>query len=247
MPALLLAGALAAYGWFLWGGRLRRDWFRPRMARSGGGGEHPLARTARRMLLLFGGSGLVGLLLIGRLDAPVTMPSVFTDAQALAARWTGIPAPSPWPVGTLLAAMVVGGVIAGLVARIRRRPPATLGRADMLVPKSSGDLGWALVVSVVAGTCEELFFRLLLPLLIALVGFGAPIGFGVSAILFGIAHRYQGVVGVVTTAVLALLLSAAYLLTGQLWMAMVLHTALDLVALIVRPLVAGTMRRPHRG
>ena len=59
LPALLLAGALAAYAWLLWGGR-----WRP--ARPVG---HRYLRIARRTFLLFGATAFGCLVLLGRVEA----------------------------------------------------------------------------------------------------------------------------------------------------------------------------------
>ena len=243
IPALpLLAAALTAYGWYLWGGwrHLGRAGSRVVRVRSTG---NRFARIGRRMLLLFGGTGLFCLVLLDGVGALLAMPVEFAPAQRLAVRLTGLDASQRWPMMLLVSAMLAGGVLAGLIARIRRRPPMTLGRVEGVTPRSLTDLIPAALLSVIAGLCEELFCRLVLPLLVALVGGGAVLGFGMSAALFGLAHRYQGAVGIAATATVALLLSAAYLLTGQLWVAVVLHTTLDLTGLVVRPVVAGMVRR----
>ncbi|MBB5714230.1 CPBP family intramembrane glutamic endopeptidase [Sphingomonas aerophila] len=231
MPSLavILAALLLALPWAM---RRRWRW-----------GPHPLARVAGRILVFFGLTAAAALLLAGRPEAAVRMPGEFAPAAVFAAVWTGIPFPVALPVSFLVLAMIGGGVVAGLIARVRRREPMTLGDVSGMVPRRVSDLGWGALVSVVAGVGEELYFRLALPLVLSLLGIGAIWAFVGSALLFGWAHRYQGVLGITATAVIALLLSATYLLTGQLWIATVLHVALDLNGLIVRPLVAGMIRR----
>ncbi|MEN8374326.1 MAG: type II CAAX endopeptidase family protein [Gemmatimonadota bacterium] len=55
----------------------------------------------------------------------------------------------------------------------------------------------------------------------------------VQAILFGLAHAYQGVSGVVTTATLGLVLGIAYLKVGRnLWPVIIAHGVADTVSLI---------------
>ena len=228
-PAVILAALLLALPWAT---RRRWRW-----------GRHPLARVAGRILVFFGLTAAAALLLAGRPEAVARMPAEFAPAVVFAAVWTGIPFPVALPVSFLVLAMIGGGVVAGLIARVRRREPMTLGDVSNVVPRRVGDLGWGVLVSMVAGVGEELYFRLALPLVLLLLGMGAIWAFAASALLFGWAHRYQGVLGIGATAVIALLFTATYLLTGQLWVAIVLHVALDLNGLIVRPVVAGMIRR----
>lgn len=226
----LLAAALLALPWVV---RRRWPW-----------GRSHHARVAGRLLALFGGTAALALLLTGRVGAVVTFPAEFAAAQRLVAAWTGMPAPEVMPLLPLVAAMTGGGILAGLIARWRRRAPVTLGDVSAILPRTRRELGWGVVLSIDAGIVEELYFRLAVPLVAALLTGSALAGFALSAGLFAWAHRYQGRTGMAATFVVALLLSAAYLLTGTLWVAMVLHVALDLNGLVVRPLVAGVLRPP---
>lgn len=225
MWARLLAGVLLAWPWFV---RRRWQW-----------GRHHHARIAGRLLILFGVMSIAALLAIGRIGAVSVLPREFVPAQRLVADMLDTPVPVRLDLGWPIAAMLIGGVVAGLVARVRGRAPATLGDVGGLVPRSGRELGWGVLLSVDAGVCEELYFRLAVPLVVVLAGGSAVASFALSAALFGWAHRYQGPVGMAATLVVALLLSAAYLLTGQLWVAMALHVALDVNGLVVRPWVAG--------
>jgi uncharacterized protein len=60
-------------------------------------------------------------------------------------------------------------------------------------------------------------------------------------VAFGLAHAYQGRVGIVTTGVLGGVMAAVYLDTGSLLLPVVLHTLIDLRFLLVpaRALPAG--------
>jgi membrane protease YdiL (CAAX protease family) len=83
-------------------------------------------------------------------------------------------------------------------------------------------------ISVTAGVVEELLFRgfliwyfaAMLPLAVAAL---------VASISFGVGHAYQGVKGVVGTGGVGLLMSALYLLSGSLWLPMILHAAVDVL------------------
>nr|WP_246346552.1 CPBP family intramembrane glutamic endopeptidase [Sphingomonas endophytica] len=101
------------------------------------------------------------------------------------------------------------------------------------------ELGWGVLLAIVAGVTEELFFRLLLPLLIAIVSGSALLGFAGTTAAFGYAHRYQGWRGVIGTVIAGVLLALVYLVSGRLWAAMLVHAAIDLNGLVLRPMLAG--------
>ncbi|MBO0746110.1 MAG: CPBP family intramembrane metalloprotease, partial [Candidatus Dormibacteraeota bacterium] len=84
-------------------------------------------------------------------------------------------------------------------------------------------------LSITAGICEELLFRGLLPaLLAALLHEPSPwLVILLAAAAFGAAHAYQGVTGVVVTAILGAVLGFIYLGTGSLFLVMVLHALID--------------------
>ena len=73
------------------------------------------------------------------------------------------------------------------------------------------------------------------------------VAFALAAIVFGLAHLYQGLVGVVATTAVGVLLTAFYLASGSIWIAVLVHGAIDLVGLVLRPLLDGTVRRAEAG
>lgn len=169
------------------------------------------------------------------------VPVAFVPARDLALAWVGgVPDLS----STALAAgagLFGGGIVASLIERRGRR--AWLGDVDQVLPRTAAELPLAALVAINAGVCEELYFRLLLPLLLVLVGVPSVAAFALALGAFALAHRYQGWVGMVATAAIGLLMSVAYLVSGQLWVAIVLHAAIDLNALVLRPIVSGRLRR----
>lgn len=240
MTLVALALALAAYVYFFKGdfGRLselaalqppgwRRRRYRLWIAKS---------------WVLFAASALIGLALVGELDAVMTMPSVFA-APALAA---GYPAPLADILGELAIGLVAGSVLGGgwAIWRGRKgRRPAMLGDFSTLLPQDRSEALLAAVSAVSAGITEELYFRLLLPLLIVDLTGNAWIGFGVATLLFALAHRYQKWLGVAATGGVGVLLAFFYLQSGALWLAMLFHATIDLNGLVVRPALAGMLRR----
>ena len=191
-----LAIALAAYAGFMWGniGAV------PVVARwlwRGGRGRHT-ALWCAKSIVLFALVSLIGLLIAGRAGAIIALPADFGPARqlaiALAGDGRGI------PLWWMVLALVAGGVIGGLVDRFRPRGrPWMLGDISRLMPRHRRDLIGGAAMAIVAGTSEELFFRLFVPLAVAMATGSATAGFALSVILFAGAHGYQGWVGVVTT------------------------------------------------
>ena len=189
--------------------------------------------------VLFVGYTLLSLTLLGRLGTLAGMPAEFAPASAAlgGAAFSG-------NIGGLLTGMAIGGaiaVVAGIVIgrRKAKRPPKTLGDFEALLPRNRAELVYAALLSINAGLTEELLFRLTLPLLFVLVVGNVWVAFALATIVFGLAHLYQGAVGVIATAVIGLVLALVYLGTGNLWVAVLLHAAIDLVGLVLRPLLGG--------
>lgn len=191
----------------------------------------PLTTWAARLWISFGLPALTALLLLGRLDALWRLPPELATATALARSWGRF---QTWPI---LVGLAIGSALGAVVAwwRARRgRRPLQLGRPARL-PSRAGELPGALVLAASAGMAEEVYFRLLLPLLIAMVSGSALLGVGAAALLFGLMHRYQGWVGMVATGMAGLFLSFIHLASGDLWSAMLCHVVMDVNGLVIRP------------
>lgn len=203
-------------------------------------------RWTVRLWLFFLFPPLIGLALLGRLVAVTAPPAVFAPAAA------HLPHLAPGDLQVMGAAVLVGllgGMTAvAVVLLIAQRRGRTLrlwqiGDIDALLPRNRGEVGWGALMAVSAGVTEEVAFRLFLPLLIALVTGDAVVAFVGAALIFGAMHVYQGWVGVLATTILGAALSAAYLVSGALWVAMLLHALIDLNGLVFRPLLTGAWRR----
>ncbi len=132
-----------------------------------------------------------------------------------------------------LGGLLVGTVVAVTVAR-RGRTTRPIGDIDVLLPRTAGERRWYAAVAVTAGTTEEVLYRgFALVVLTAVLPAAAAVG--VAAVVFGLAHAYQGVAGMLVTGLSAVGLGALYLATGSLLPGMVLHVLIDLRALVVRP------------
>jgi membrane protease YdiL (CAAX protease family) len=108
----------------------------------------------------------------------------------------------------------------------------TLGYADPLVPRTTGEYRGMIVVALTAGVCEEFLFRGFVTWYFLEFWPGSRVGLilavTISAILFGFAHIYFGVRQVWMSAVVGAFFAAVVLATGSLLPAMVLHAAMDL-------------------
>jgi membrane protease YdiL (CAAX protease family) len=147
--------------------------------------------------------------------------------------WSGVGL-RPLPTGVLLAwsAGLAGGGVAVLflfravAGRLELREKPLL-RA--LLPRTSRERTAFVGLSMAAGVGEELAYRGYAITLLAgvLGGFGAAV---LTSVVFGVMHAYQGVLGVVRTAMLGGLLAWGFLTAGSLWPAMLAHAAIDVLA-----------------
>jgi membrane protease YdiL (CAAX protease family) len=106
-----------------------------------------------------------------------------------------------------------------------------------LLPRTRLERRLFAVVGMTAGICEEWLYRgFFLAVVAALApGSSATVLVLVAAAGFGLAHAYQGLVGVLTTGLLGGVLAAVYLQTGSLLLPVLLHAAIDLRFLLVPP------------
>ncbi|UVO51976.1 CPBP family intramembrane metalloprotease [Sphingomonas sp. SUN019] len=228
VPAALVI-ALVAASWLV----------RTHLRLPGKGRDAAYATAAVKQVAGFAVPALAALLLIGRGGALVVMPGEFVVAG-----WTGDAA----DLLPALAVGVAGGTVIGaLLARRRwrrtgRRGPV-LGEIGWLNPRNRRELGWTTLLAVLAGVSEEMFFRLVLPLLATLATGSLLAGQLVALAIFGAAHRYQGPAGVLATTALGAVFAALYLASGSLWLAILAHVLVDLNSLVIRPAVTGAWRR----
>ncbi len=184
---------------------------------------------------------VIGLALLGRLDALVTVPPEFDALRTLLPSLQG---DSRAELLGMIGGSALGGLIIGAVLATRGnwRIIKTIGNVGSLLPRNRPEIAHAAAMSIAAGISEELAFRLFLPLLVALVSGSAFVAFGVAVAAFGAMHLYQGRAGVIATTLVGALMAAVYLMTGELWLAMVLHALIDLNSLVLRPMLTGAWR-----
>jgi uncharacterized protein len=244
VSAALLAIALATLGWSTW--RSQRQYALFKTYTETSDRQRFYRRWLVSGLLEFGAGTIVALALMGRLDAVIRLPPAFLAiAQALS---TAAPVQGVLDSGAFVGfgiGIVIGGTALAVVSRLRRGKATTvvLGDIHALLPRNGAETGLCVGLSINAGVGEELFFRLLLPLLIANLTGDARLGFLAAGAIFGLAHVYQGWVGIVATTFVGFVLTAIYLWSGQLWVAMAAHAAFDLVGLVIRPTISRAFAR----
>lgn len=144
-----------------------------------------------------------------------------------------------WPDGSDFAtALTIGGSIGLLVRPVLAFVPALranfakqMAKLAPFLPQTGEQLVWGLLVSLAAGTCEEIAYR---GYLMAYLGHWLPVGgvLAATAVIFGLGHIYQGKVGVVMTGGIGAGLGALYLASGSLALPMLLHALLDVSAMV---------------
>ena len=232
LPALaLLIGAIALIAHAL---RSRRS-IAARIADAvrGASSSRPRASLgwAAGIVGMYGATSLVALALIGRVEAVAVLPPELHGAFGI------LPLDG---VALRETALSIGGGFllgAGLVAVSLWRRWRVIGPTyrSPAIARSRRETGAALLLAASAGVAEELFFRLTVPLLAAIVTGSAAIGCVLGWALFTLAHRYQGRGGMIAVSLVGAGLGWLYLSTGLLWAAMLLHAVVDVNALIVRP------------
>jgi membrane protease YdiL (CAAX protease family) len=105
---------------------------------------------------------------------------------------------------------------------------ARQAKMDPLAPRTPDEQRLFMVLAVTAGLCEELLYRgFALWYFTSLAG---PVaGFALAALLFGLAHLYLGRMHVVRTTIVGAVFGLLVIGTGSLWLAIVLHAAMDLI------------------
>ncbi|WBO22443.1 CPBP family intramembrane glutamic endopeptidase [Sphingomonas abietis] len=122
-------------------------------------------------------------------------------------------------------------VLAWRIPRIAQAFRRQIAPIAAFLPRTGAQLRWGLIVSLAAGLCEEIGYRgYLMPYLGAALPLWGMIAGG--ALIFGLAHIYQGWVGTLMTTLIGAALAGLYLVCGSLWWPIALHAAIDLSAMV---------------
>lgn len=171
--------------------------------------------------------------------------------------WILYPAPEeiPWLLGHVWVFYLVEVVIALFVAllllplvivarkKLKKQPrkyssAAALKAHEYFLPATRSERHWWVFVCITAGICEETLYRgFLLHYLHVFPGtLNLTLALLISSVIFGLCHLYQGTNGAIGSAVVGVLFGLLFILTGSLFLPMILHAAMDLRLLaILRP------------
>ena len=97
-----------------------------------------------------------------------------------------------------------------------------------MMPLNGSELARFNMLSLTAGIVEETLWR---GFLFWYLGHVMPLWTAaiISAVGFGLAHSYQGLANIPRVAMIGAVFSGLYLLTGSLWLPIILHAAVDLL------------------
>ncbi len=178
--------------------------------------------------------------------------------------WILYPAPEeiPWLLGHVWVFYLVEVVIALFVAllllpvavifwkKVKRQPRKYSGAEafkafNWFYPQTRSERRWWVLVCITAGICEETLFRgfLLYYLHVFAWTLNLTLALLISSAIFGLCHLLGGVVqGVIPSAIGGFLFGLLFILTGNLFLPMALHAAMDLRMLVIlRPPAAETI------
>lgn len=134
----------------------------------------------------------------------------------------------------ILVLATVGGWRARRAPRPGRRSKADRFRRPIIA--EPGERAFVCGIAIMVGIAEESLFRgLFVATCVGLLSLSPGAAVIVVAALFGVAHAYQGVRGVLATTLVGALLGTLYLQTHSLLMPVIVHSALDIVAFVVVP------------
>ena len=178
---------------------------------------------------------------IGELIAVLLVIAV-TQWKAGSLAPLGLVRPDRW--GRTLAIGLVAGIFFALASTLLIEPLAEkltgekhdFSAYDSLRGNVSLLLKWMPIVWIWVAFSEEVIFRgFILKELMLLGGggkMGMVIGLVISSVIFGLPHAYQGKSGVISTAIVGLMLGALFVWAGyNLWLVILAHGATDTVGL----------------
>ncbi len=140
-------------------------------------------------------------------------------------------------IGLAITVVVCGLTIMQAIA-LRRDPEKSRAMAvkfesvKEMIPHTDQEAREFVALSITAGICEEIVYRgyLMLYITSAIAIEGMWPAALLSSLAFGLAHTYQGPKGVLRVSLMGLVFAGLYLLTGSIWLPIVLHAVIDLVS-----------------
>lgn len=102
-----------------------------------------------------------------------------------------------------------------------------------ILPRTKKSYAFFILLAISAGVCEEIVFRgFFITYLVSLFGtmlWAKVLAVLIPAIIFGYVHTYQGNQAILKIVAMAILFGTVFLLTGSLYLLILLHAAVDLV------------------
>ena len=142
----------------------------------------------------------------------------------------GIAAPTLVFTAVLLAAVVAVTIFK--VRQIRRASPERLAKqvrkARSYTPNGPVELAAFALVAITAGVCEELLYRGWIVNLATAASRSMVAGVLIGGIVFGTAHAYQGVKGMLHAGTMGMVFGVVFVLTKSLVPIQVMHAGIDL-------------------
>lgn len=144
----------------------------------------------------------------------------------------------------IIAVSVGGAVVLGSIhwfklrqaGRVRQSSADVFRKlARVILPANSLEFLVYVALALTAGICEEFLYRGFAMAALSRAGLGIWEVVILTSILFGFAHAYQGISGIIGTSLMGFVFAGARLLVGSLAPVMVWHAAVDVVAGIAGP------------
>lgn len=216
--------------------RDRRDYRRFKKLKTTRERQLVFGKWLRESFLLNGGIAVAVLLASWNFIGPASRSALGSPPL----HWLHAHLSGDFGIGLAIGAAIALVVILLLPVFLLRRQVIELpaiGDVGALLPRTCGELKYGAGLSINAGIVEELLFRLGMPALLFGITGNGLVAFVVASVLFGLLHIYQKFWGVLAATILGLVFSAVYLLTGSIWVVMVVHAVVDLRSLVLLPLV----------
>lgn len=170
----------------------------------------------------------------------VIAASVLATWLVLGRDWTALGFRDPnlaghFRIGSFIAAALLIGMVLNLLGgRVSGRGDAArlkaYGKLAPFLPKTPRQHRWGMALSLSAGVAEEIAYR---GFVMWMLAFFMPVYavIAVQAVVFGLAHAYQGWGGAVGTAILGAVIGLVYWATGSLFLPILLHVLVDAMSL----------------
>lgn len=216
--------------------RDRRDYRRFKKLKSTRERQLVFGKWLRESFLLNGGLAAAVLLASWNFIGPASRSALAAPPM----HWLHVNLAGDLGSGIAVGAAVAFLAIVLLPVFLLRRQVAelpTIGDVGAMLPRTRGELKYGAGLSLNAGVVEELLFRLGMPALLFGITGNGVLAFVIASVLFGLLHIYQKVWGVLGATILGLVFSALYLVTGSIWVVIVVHAIVDLRSLVLLPLV----------